>query len=253
MPSACILHRRSSYGFLLTRVRDLVSWLDVLTFSHVWEDCELCSRLLKAFLVFQVYFFQARNIHERKICWFVPERADCVSSLLGLQVDVMVDSRLRALNEIGDVNFVQSEDIWFNAPRKGVLVFALPGERCVADITGDFKIQFSDRHGDFYWYSHPPSCLKVAILYNEEKFQLRLWHCSCRLWLTCEYRLFPSGWEILQNWFNCSSTYSWSWCLSCSWLNTNMMETRQILETSDLDGFEKVIFLLNRWICYVSM
>lgn len=67
-----------------------------------------------------------------------------------------------------------SEDIWFNAPRKGVLVFALPGERCVADITGDFKIQFSDRHGDFY-----------------------------------------------------------------CWLNTNMMETRQILETSDLDGFEK--------------
>ncbi|KAG0601211.1 hypothetical protein M758_11G093000 [Ceratodon purpureus] len=67
-----------------------------------------------------------------------------------------------------------SEDIWFNAPRKGVLVFALPGERCVADINGDFKIQFSDRHGDFY-----------------------------------------------------------------CWLNTNMMETRQILETSDLDGFEK--------------
>lgn len=111
----------------------------------------------------------------------------------------MVDSRLRALIVIGDVNFVQSEDIWFNAPRKGVLVFALPGERCVADITGDFKIQFSDRHGDFYWYSHLPSCLKVAILYNEENFQLRLWDCSCGLRLTCEYRLFPSGWDILQN------------------------------------------------------
>jgi hypothetical protein len=48
---------------------------------------------------------------------------------------------------------LQSEDIWFNAPRKGVLVFALPGERCVADISGDFKILFSDRHGDFYWES----------------------------------------------------------------------------------------------------
>lgn len=67
---------------------------------------------------------------------------------------------------------MQSEDIWFNAPRKGVLVFALPGERCVADITGDFKITFSDRHGDFYWYAHPlifsfrvlPDCLKVAIM-----------------------------------------------------------------------------------------
>ena len=33
----------------------------------------------------------------------------------------------------------------------------------------------------------------------------------------------------------------WIWVVvACSWLNTNMMETRQILETSDLDGFEKV-------------
>lgn len=30
------------------------------------------------------------------------------------------------------------------------------------------------------------------------------------------------------------------WFTICSWLNTNMMETRQILETSELDGFEKV-------------
>jgi hypothetical protein len=30
------------------------------------------------------------------------------------------------------------------------------------------------------------------------------------------------------------------WFTMCSWLNTNMMETRQILETSELDGFEKV-------------
>lgn len=47
---------------------------------------------------------------------------------------------------------MQSEDIWFAAPRKGVMVFALPGERCIADLDGDFKVHFTDRHGDFYWY-----------------------------------------------------------------------------------------------------
>ncbi|CAK9868851.1 unnamed protein product [Sphagnum jensenii] len=67
-----------------------------------------------------------------------------------------------------------TEDIWFSAPRKGVVVFALPGERCVTEINGDFKVHFNDRHGDFY-----------------------------------------------------------------CWLNTNMMETRQILPISELDGFDK--------------
>lgn len=42
------------------------------------------------------------------------------------------------------------EDIWFNAPRKGIMVFALPGERGLADLDGDFKVLFQDRHGDFY-------------------------------------------------------------------------------------------------------
>ncbi|KAL2621268.1 hypothetical protein R1flu_001473 [Riccia fluitans] len=69
---------------------------------------------------------------------------------------------------------MMSEDIWFAAPRKGVMVFALPGERCIADINGDFKVHFQDRHGDFY-----------------------------------------------------------------CWLNTNMMESRQILTIADLDAFEK--------------
>jgi phosphatidylinositol-3,4,5-trisphosphate 3-phosphatase/dual-specificity protein phosphatase PTEN len=50
-----------------------------------------------------------------------------------------------------------TEDIWFSAPRKGVVVFALPGERCVADLNGDFKVHFNDRHGDFYWLVLPPS------------------------------------------------------------------------------------------------
>ncbi|KAH8965842.1 hypothetical protein BDL97_04G137500 [Sphagnum fallax] len=71
-----------------------------------------------------------------------------------------------------------TEDIWFSAPRKGVVVFALPGERCVTELNGDFKVHFNDRHGDFY-----------------------------------------------------------------CWLNTNMMETRQILPIAELDCFDKTASL----------
>ncbi|VAI15249.1 unnamed protein product [Triticum turgidum subsp. durum] len=42
------------------------------------------------------------------------------------------------------------EDFWFSAPRKGIMVFALPGEPGLAEVAGDFKIQFHDRQGDFY-------------------------------------------------------------------------------------------------------
>ncbi|KAM7262687.1 hypothetical protein ACFE04_000370 [Oxalis oulophora] len=42
------------------------------------------------------------------------------------------------------------EDFWISAPKKGLVVFALPGERGLAEIAGDFKIYFHDRHGDFY-------------------------------------------------------------------------------------------------------
>ncbi|KAJ6803542.1 phosphatidylinositol 3,4,5-trisphosphate 3-phosphatase and protein-tyrosine-phosphatase PTEN2A [Iris pallida] len=66
------------------------------------------------------------------------------------------------------------EDFWFSAPRKGVMVFALPGEPGLTELAGDFKIHFHDRQGDFY-----------------------------------------------------------------CWLNTTMMENRTILNTSDLDGFDK--------------
>ncbi|KAI3916022.1 hypothetical protein MKW98_004463 [Papaver atlanticum] len=66
------------------------------------------------------------------------------------------------------------EDFWFNAPRKGVMVFALPGEPGLTELAGDFKIEFHDRQGDFY-----------------------------------------------------------------CWLNTTMIENRKILNTSDLDGFNK--------------
>ncbi|KAL7610695.1 phosphatidylinositol 3,4,5-trisphosphate 3-phosphatase and protein-tyrosine-phosphatase PTEN2A [Lactuca sativa] len=42
------------------------------------------------------------------------------------------------------------EDFWIRAPKKGIVVFALPGERGLTELTGDFKIQFHDRQGDFY-------------------------------------------------------------------------------------------------------
>lgn len=42
------------------------------------------------------------------------------------------------------------EDFWFSAPKKGIMVFALPGEPGLAEVAGDFKIEFHDRQGDFY-------------------------------------------------------------------------------------------------------
>ncbi|PKI75303.1 phosphatidylinositol 3,4,5-trisphosphate 3-phosphatase and protein-tyrosine-phosphatase PTEN2A [Punica granatum] len=66
------------------------------------------------------------------------------------------------------------EDYWFSAPKKGVMVFALPGEPGLAQLAGDFKVHFHDRQGDF-----------------------------------------------------------------CCWLNTTFMENRKILNTGDLDGFDK--------------
>ncbi|KAL9371040.1 hypothetical protein Peur_036180 [Populus x canadensis] len=66
------------------------------------------------------------------------------------------------------------EDYWFSAPKKGVMVFTLPGEPGLTEVSGDFKVHFHDRQGDFYF-----------------------------------------------------------------WLNTTFMENRQILNTSDIDGFIK--------------
>ncbi|KAG0457676.1 hypothetical protein HPP92_022833 [Vanilla planifolia] len=66
------------------------------------------------------------------------------------------------------------EDFWFSAPKKGIMVFALPGEPGLTEVAGDFKIHFHDRQGDFY-----------------------------------------------------------------CWLNTTMTENRKVLNTYDLDGFDK--------------
>ncbi|XP_061341557.1 phosphatidylinositol 3,4,5-trisphosphate 3-phosphatase and protein-tyrosine-phosphatase PTEN2A-like [Gastrolobium bilobum] len=42
------------------------------------------------------------------------------------------------------------EDFWISAPKKGIVVFALPGEPGLTELVGDFKIHFQDRLGDFY-------------------------------------------------------------------------------------------------------
>lgn len=42
------------------------------------------------------------------------------------------------------------EDFWFTAPKKGIIVFALPGEPGLTELAGDFKVHFHDRQGDFY-------------------------------------------------------------------------------------------------------
>ena len=47
--------------------------------------------------------------------------------------------------------FLQPEDFWFSAPKKGVMVFALPGEPGLTELAGDFKIHFHASQGDFYW------------------------------------------------------------------------------------------------------
>ncbi|CDP04903.1 unnamed protein product [Coffea canephora] len=42
------------------------------------------------------------------------------------------------------------EDFWLRAAKKGIVVFALPGEPGLTELAGDFKIHFQDRQEDFY-------------------------------------------------------------------------------------------------------
>ncbi|PIA27150.1 hypothetical protein AQUCO_08300086v1 [Aquilegia coerulea] len=69
------------------------------------------------------------------------------------------------------------EDFWIGSRKKGIMVFALPGEPGLTELSGEFKVHFHDRQGDFY-----------------------------------------------------------------CWLDTTMMPNRKILNTSDLDGFDKRSF-----------
>ena len=61
--------------------------------------------------------------------------------------------------------YFQPEDFWFSAPKKGIMVFALPGEPGLTEVASDFKIQFHDRQGDFYWWA--PVLYDSIISLNE--------------------------------------------------------------------------------------
>lgn len=57
--------------------------------------------------------------------------------------------------------YLQPEDFWIKAPKKGIVVFALPGEPGLTELVGDFKVLFHDRQGDFYWFVTAYFCLFV--------------------------------------------------------------------------------------------
>lgn len=71
---------------------------------------------------------------------------------------------------------LQTEDFWFTAPKKGIMVFALPGEPGLTELSGDFKVHFHDRQGDFYLYGTLPM--------SETPVLFVLYH-NCCLYLTC--------------------------------------------------------------------
>ncbi|CAH8318600.1 unnamed protein product [Eruca vesicaria subsp. sativa] len=60
------------------------------------------------------------------------------------------------------------EDFWFSAPKKGVMVFALPGEPGLTELAGDFKIHFHDRQGDFYCWLNTTMMENRVILKTSE-------------------------------------------------------------------------------------
>ncbi|XP_074308792.1 phosphatidylinositol 3,4,5-trisphosphate 3-phosphatase and protein-tyrosine-phosphatase PTEN2A-like [Silene latifolia] len=56
------------------------------------------------------------------------------------------------------------EDFWINSSRKGIAVFAIPGEPGLTELAGDFKIHFHDRHGDFYcWFNTTMTENKILV------------------------------------------------------------------------------------------
>ncbi|CAN8270281.1 unnamed protein product [Cochlearia groenlandica] len=60
------------------------------------------------------------------------------------------------------------EDFWFSAPKKGVMVFALPGEPGLTELAGDFKIHFHDGQGDFYCWLNTTMMENRVILKTSE-------------------------------------------------------------------------------------
>ncbi|KAL1133231.1 hypothetical protein V6Z11_A12G024900 [Gossypium hirsutum] len=60
------------------------------------------------------------------------------------------------------------EDFWFSAPKKGVMVFALPGEPGLTQLAGDFKVHFHDRQGDFYCWLNTTTIENRKVLNTSE-------------------------------------------------------------------------------------
>ncbi|XVE87069.1 hypothetical protein DITRI_Ditri18aG0086700 [Diplodiscus trichospermus] len=67
------------------------------------------------------------------------------------------------------------EDFWIKAPKKGIVVFALPREPGLAELAGDFKIHFHDRQGDFYCWLNTTMIENRTILdaYDLDGFDKR--------------------------------------------------------------------------------
>ncbi|KAL0422602.1 UNVERIFIED_CONTAM: Phosphatidylinositol 3,4,5-trisphosphate 3-phosphatase and protein-tyrosine-phosphatase PTEN2A [Sesamum latifolium] len=61
------------------------------------------------------------------------------------------------------------EDFWFTAPKKGIMVFALPGEPGLTELAGDFKVHFHDRQGDFYCWLNTTKVLNTSDLDGFDK------------------------------------------------------------------------------------
>ncbi|EXB59519.1 Phosphatidylinositol-3,4,5-trisphosphate 3-phosphatase and dual-specificity protein phosphatase PTEN [Morus notabilis] len=60
------------------------------------------------------------------------------------------------------------EDFWIKTSRKGIVVFALPGEPGLTELVGDFKVHFHDRQGDSYCWLNTTMIENRTILDNSE-------------------------------------------------------------------------------------
>ncbi|KAI8031179.1 Phosphatidylinositol 3,4,5-trisphosphate 3-phosphatase and protein-tyrosine-phosphatase PTEN2A [Camellia lanceoleosa] len=58
------------------------------------------------------------------------------------------------------------EDFWIRAPKKGIVVFALPGEPGLTELSGDFKLHFHDRQGDFYCWLNTTMMENRTMIYD---------------------------------------------------------------------------------------
>ncbi|KAK4367784.1 hypothetical protein RND71_011576 [Anisodus tanguticus] len=66
------------------------------------------------------------------------------------------------------------EDFWIRTQRKGIMVFALPGEPGLTELAGDFKIYFHDLQGDFYWFAIDPNSFQYFFWLNTSMMENRL-------------------------------------------------------------------------------